>query len=79
MRTHTLLHELAHVAVFRLQSFITKSYKAEIVLCDGRIIEPDGHGEIYYKCLQIHENMAIKKGWNFFEIKGRKIWTKDKL
>lgn len=77
-RAQTLLHELAHVAVFRLQSLITKSYKVEYDLCDGRIIEPDSHGEIFYKFFNVFENRAIKKRWNFFVIKDTKIWRKDK-
>lgn len=77
MRTENLLHELAHIAVFRLQSLMTKSYKAEFDICGGDIIEPDSHGEIFYKLFNILENRAIKKGWNFFVIKDRKIWSKD--
>lgn len=77
-RPDTLLHELAHVAVFRLQSLITKTYKAEYELCGGDIIEPDSHGKIFIRLLNIIENRAIKKGWVFFVIKDTKIWSKDK-
>jgi hypothetical protein len=78
MRTETLLHELAHIAIYRLQSFKTKSYKEDVALEDGSIIEPDGHGEIFLRFLNIIENRAIKKGWSFFVIKDTKVWTKDK-
>jgi hypothetical protein len=78
MGTQTLLHELAHIAVFRLQSFITKSYREDVASEGGSIIEPDGHGEIFLRFLNIFENRAIKKGWSFFVIKDNKIWMKDK-
>jgi hypothetical protein len=100
-RTDVLLHELSHIAVFRLESFVTKAYRVGVgfcaehsidpdlpegvsvaglyAICNGTSIEPgDGHGEIFQRFLNIIENRAIMKGWTFFEIKGTKVWTKNK-
>lgn len=77
-KTYFLLHELAHIAIFRLQSFMKKSYRDDFAMEGGSNIEPDGHGKIFQRFLNIFENRAIKKGWSFFVIKDMKIWNKDK-
>ena len=77
-QTGVVLHELAHIAVFRLESLITKSYK-DNSLCNGSEIEPDPHGKIFNNFLNIFEKRAIKKGWKFVEIKSEKIWQKDRI
>ncbi|MGO8762329.1 MAG: hypothetical protein ACLQUS_10105 [Desulfobaccales bacterium] len=78
-RPHVLLHELAHIAVFRLQSLKEKSYKTDDRrFCGCDIVEPDGHGKVFQRYLTILENRAIKKGWEFFMINDEKIWFKKK-
>lgn len=61
-----LLHELAHVAVMRRESFVTKTYKSDYGRASGTIIEDEMHGEIFLTMLNIFKNRAIKNGYKMF-------------
>jgi len=74
LRTQALLHELAHIAVHRLSDLRMKSYKKGYSISNARIIESDSHGKVFSKFLNIFENRAIKKGWNFLLLYKKKIW-----
>jgi hypothetical protein len=86
IRSIVLLHELTHVAVYRLESFIRKShlksyYEKKIYYNDGSKIESDQHGKIFMSFLNIIENRAIKKGWSpgttIYENKSVRIYQKS--
>lgn len=62
----TLLHELAHIAVLRLASYVTRVHKEDIGIAHYKMIEDEMHGRIFISMLNLFKNRAIKNGYPMF-------------